>query len=98
MEFERREGTPFVLVTGALDYRSVDPLDDAVLETLRTDGEIVVDLSKLTFLDSSGLSLLLRLRHLSGSVRLVGTPGFATSVLRTTAVETLFDRADPARA
>lgn len=98
VNLHRRDGLPCVAVTGALDYRSVDRLDDAYLEQLRTEGEIVVDLSALTFMDSTGLSLLLRLRHVAGSVRLVGTPDFAASLLRVTGVESLFvgERPTPA--
>lgn len=47
-----------IVVTGDLDTHTRDLLD-AELQALGTDGDVVLDLSGLTFIDSGGLHLLL---------------------------------------
>jgi anti-anti-sigma factor len=66
-----------VAVTGVMDFESCTPLD-AVLSGLVTEGRaaVVLDLTAVPRLDSSGLGLLVRFHHLSlardGWLRLVG--------------------------
>jgi anti-sigma B factor antagonist len=69
----RTNGTAVVAVTGEVDLytapRLWDALDSAIAATPR---QLIVDLSGVTFLDSSGLNVLVRahkkLRPISGSV------------------------------
>jgi anti-sigma B factor antagonist len=50
-----------VLVSGELDLASADKLEEAIrVAEKATEGAIVVDLSKLRFMDSIGLSVLLK--------------------------------------
>jgi anti-anti-sigma factor len=66
-----------VTVTGVVDFESCTPLD-AVLSGLMTEGPpaVILDLTAVPRLDSSGLGLLVRFHHLSlardGWLRLVG--------------------------
>jgi anti-anti-sigma factor len=61
---ERQDGRAVLQISGELDLATVAVLQDAVADELRAGqpGEIVLDLSGLTFLDSSGLGALLQIR------------------------------------
>jgi anti-anti-sigma factor len=62
----------------------------------------VIDLSDVTFIDSTGLGILVgerrRLRERGGSVRVVCGPGIARRVLHLTAVDRLIDIHDTVEA
>jgi anti-sigma B factor antagonist len=49
-----------VLVRGELDLATAPALEQAVTEGLDAGGEVVVDLRELTFMDSTGLRVLVR--------------------------------------
>lgn len=78
-EFEVQSAPGRVVVTGEIDLRTCPELRDALTEASAEDGsEVVIDLTQVTFIDSSGISELLRasnaghhlrLRHASRSVR-----------------------------
>jgi anti-sigma B factor antagonist len=58
-------GAPGVAVAGEVDVAAVPDLVAALDEAIRTStGAFVIDLCELDFLDSSGLSVLLRARAL----------------------------------
>ncbi|MFY9779887.1 MAG: STAS domain-containing protein [Candidatus Baltobacteraceae bacterium] len=74
---------------GSLDIATAPSLRAALLEAAERDGhEIVVDLSHLEFLDSSGLGALIGAHKLAeehqGSVRLVAQEGQILRLLRIT--------------
>lgn len=72
-EFDWRDGTLHLVLSGEIDYTVTDLLGDDVLAEYETTGGVVVDMTRVVFLDSLGLSLLLRLRNQSGgAVTLVG--------------------------
>jgi anti-sigma B factor antagonist len=48
-----------VLVAGELDLATSAKLDDALTEALTDADEVVLDLSKVSFIDSTGLSTIL---------------------------------------
>jgi anti-anti-sigma factor len=81
-----------VAVTGDVDLSSVPPLDAALAAAARTaDAEaVVVDLAGVTFLDSSGISVLLRGRRLADEhevgYRVTGANGLVLTVLEMTGV------------
>lgn len=61
------EGAPGVVVRGEVDVASVPQLTEALDDAIReSEGAFVVDLTDLDFLDSSGLSALMRARALLG--------------------------------
>jgi anti-sigma B factor antagonist len=72
---------PVLQLIGELDIGSAPALRQRLVEVLTSDGDVVVDLSGLTFMDSSGISVLivahkrardqghrLTLRHPGGAV------------------------------
>ena len=60
-------GAPGVAVRGEVDVSSVPALVDALDAAIRTsEGAFVIDLCDVEFLDSSGLSALMRARALLG--------------------------------
>ena len=66
----RRDGDPVetvaIALSGELDLASVDQLDAALRDAEETDvGWIVVDLSDVSFIDSTGLAVLLRAKSRS---------------------------------
>jgi len=92
------EGYAVVTVVGEVDvttgFRLRDPLHELVSRKL---WHHVVDLSAVTFLDSTGLGILVgdhkRLRDRGGSLQVVCTPGLVSRVFRLTGV----DRVVPVR-
>ena len=61
------EGAPGVALSGEVDVAVVQELTEALDAAIRdSEGAFVVDLSDLEFIDSSGLSALLRARALLG--------------------------------
>jgi anti-sigma B factor antagonist len=80
IEEEEREGTLLVVVAGELDVVTAPRLNKRVnVAVARGDGGVVIDLCDVTFIDSTGLQvLLLALRHLTRRERqlaLVCPPG-----------------------
>jgi anti-anti-sigma factor len=64
-----RPGSDTLVISGELDFASFDPLSDALDDV---EGAVRLDISGLTFMDSSGLRLILQ-RLKVGPVTLVGT-------------------------
>lgn len=57
-----RDGARVIGVTGEIDLSNADDLMETVGEAVRTGASrVVVDLSGVTFLDSSGIAVLFRL-------------------------------------
>ena len=78
-EFEVQSGPGRVVVAGEIDLRTSPELREALADASTVEGsELVIDLTGVTFIDSSGISELLRasnaghrltLRHPAASVR-----------------------------
>jgi len=73
-------------ITGNLDTATVQPLDDAVDEVLAAGGRLVtLDLSNVSFLDSSGLRSIVRASNLvaehHGRLVVSGLSGAAQRIL-----------------
>ena len=82
----RREGDSVtVAVVGEIDLSTADALAAAIRDAEETEiGRIVVDLSDLTFLDSTGLAVLLQasVRSRQDSNRLIFAPSKHDAVTR----------------
>jgi anti-sigma B factor antagonist len=82
----RREGDSLTIaLSGEVDLATVDRLDLAIRSAEETDvGRIVLDLSGLSFLDSTGLSVLLqaKARHREDGNRLTFIPSKHEAVTR----------------
>jgi anti-sigma B factor antagonist len=81
-----------VLVAGEIDVASRPLLDDAIREAVAADGteSVVVDLSGVTFLDSSGIAALLKGRRVADehqvAYRVTGARDLVQRVLEMTGV------------
>jgi anti-sigma B factor antagonist len=92
---ERAEGTSVLYLRGELDLRTVPKLRMRLAEALeRGSGPVVVDLTDVTFIDSTGLSALLNaLRRLTRAGRrmLLSTQeGPVLRLLRMTRLDSTF--------
>ncbi len=86
-----------VLPVGEIDLAAGPSLARAFeIVTEASAGDVVVDLSKVTFFNSTGVSFLLRLeRHLTASghrLRVVGAARDTARLLRLTGLDRLFTR------
>lgn len=94
-----RPGSVLLTVDGEIDTLTAARLQaglDEAMTAARTDGAVVVvDLSGVTFLASSGLAVLIggarRLAELGGRVRLVAASRAVTRPLQVTGADALFD-------
>jgi len=66
---ENREGMPLISIRGEIDQSNAHELEQALGHTLRVGSRFVLlDVSRLTYMDSAGLSVLLAAtRQLRGS-------------------------------
>jgi anti-anti-sigma factor len=55
----KRAGGQTLALTGELDLDSADKLEEAGREVCAADGGLVIDLRKVTFMDSTGLRVLI---------------------------------------
>jgi anti-sigma B factor antagonist len=88
-------GAAGVAVRGEVDAATAPLLSDALDEAVRaTSGTLVLDLVGVSFLDSSGINALLRLRSLLGRedrrLVLVCPPGPPRRVLELAGIDDLF--------
>jgi anti-sigma B factor antagonist len=94
-----RPGAALLVATGEVDTLTAPRLEAAVDELLATAAEVlVVDLSGIAFLASSGLAVLIRAAHLAAAdgrrLRLVAQGRPVLRPLRITGTEELFDLHD----
>jgi anti-sigma B factor antagonist len=85
-----------VTVSGEVDMATGPTLRDDLLGVLARGGHrVVLDLSKVTFMDSSGLGALLgghrRARLLDGEIRLAAPSARVLEILRLTNLDRVFD-------
>lgn len=93
ISFEERECDALVSFGGEMDMATVGPATKALSDAVTSHGRVIVDLRKVTFMDSSGLTVLLAARNLSsdpGRLVVVTAPaGQVHRLLTTTGVERL---------
>ncbi|MEU0009047.1 STAS domain-containing protein [Streptomyces sp. NPDC006314] len=81
-------------LTGALDFRTADGFHEQATAVLTTRRHVVLDMSQVTFCDSSGLSTLLRLlRHAQtndATLALAAVPAQTQRLLAITGAHTVF--------
>src|SRR5690348_8403679 len=88
-----REGAHVLILEGELDTSNADSLEAVLGE--RRDAPLIVDVSVLRFIDSSGLHALLKTREAGGPAAIVRAPGSnigrVLDVVRANKVVPLFD-------
>jgi len=86
-------GTTAVAVAGEVTFSNVVDFDRALAQALDESQNLVIDLTDVTFIDSSGLSSLLtasaRARDAGGNVALVLADGEPPSIFRFRGVDRL---------
>lgn len=85
---------PSFFLTGDLDLRRADQLEAGLLaHVASTPGDpVVIDCSDLTFIDSSGLGMLVDVHQRSGKhLRLQRVPEPCRDVFVLTGLDTMFD-------
>jgi anti-sigma B factor antagonist len=89
---ERKDGVATVAVAGELDLGTGPRVDQEIGAAIQGAGtiEVVVDLSELDFLDSSGIAVLLRGRRVAEAsgvaYRVDGASGMVRQVLELTGI------------
>jgi anti-sigma B factor antagonist len=82
-------------ISGEVDALTAPDLRRAIIDQLETTDALVIDLTAVTFLDSSGLSVLVetmkRLENVGGRLKLVITSPQVARVLRVTNLDHVFD-------
>jgi anti-sigma B factor antagonist len=96
LSVRRRDGYTIVAISGELDIASVPALRERLLGLLRPDASrIVIDLSRVTFCDASGLAMLVgasrRADLLDGVLRLAAPTPLVATVLRLTGLDSRFE-------
>jgi len=89
------DGRATLSLSGEVDIAAVDELLDAARSCLdRADHVIVLDLGAVTFIDSSGLGALVRVRNLAAerdlAVELVHVPRSVQRLFDLTGLESVF--------
>jgi anti-sigma B factor antagonist len=84
------DGSTIVIAAGEIDMATAPALRTALIDAAGVSSKVVVDLSAVTFLDSTGLSVLMDgFKKLSarGSMCLVGPTGMVAKVFRVTRLD-----------
>ena len=93
-QVEQMGGTAVVHAGGELDTRTVHGFDEAVTEAASLSAHVVIDLSQVTFVDSSGLGALIvarkAARERGGSMSLVSPPPVVRRLLGSTQLHDVF--------
>ena len=92
---ERHDRTAVVAVDGEIDLGTAGQLRDHLTDCIRDETrDVVLDLSAVTFMDSTGLQVLIatqrRLEPLGGKLRLVGLRSGVAKVLKVTGLDQSF--------
>ena len=92
------DGIHVLTVAGEIDHHTGDQLRQALDITGTTRPHVVIDMSRVTFMDSSGLASLLnaqrRLTRAGRKLSLIVSEGPVARILQTTRLDTTFALAD----
>jgi anti-anti-sigma factor len=86
-----------ITVAGEIDLASAPLLDRTISEHRAADGEVVLDLSGVRFLDSTGLAVILRHSVTAAprpGVKVRGTSETVERVFRMAGIEAFIERAE----
>ena len=90
------QGRAIVSVSGEVDLLTAPVLRERMTASIESNGgDVVLDLSGVTFLDSSGLGVILgahrRLRERDGTLQIVATAPAVLKILTLTGLDKVFD-------
>jgi anti-sigma B factor antagonist len=100
VDISRDGDTSVIAVSGELDLWTAPDLSDAAVNALNEAGchRLALDLSGLSFIDSSGINALIEIRDAThkadAALQISRLSARVAEVLRLTAVDDLFDIAD----
>lgn len=98
VDVRRRDGTAIVSLSGELDLASAPRLDETLVGCEDGADTVLIDLRGLTFMDSSGLRVILaadaRARSRGGRLVLVAGPPGVQRVFELTLLDTRLDFVD----
>ncbi|MGV3759842.1 MAG: STAS domain-containing protein [Actinomycetota bacterium] len=84
---------PIVTVVGEIDLTATQALTDAAHQAAR-DGQVILDVSAMTFIDSTGLRVLVALAREGTTPVLRGANNHLRELLKTTSLDQLVVLAD----
>ncbi|MEV5903579.1 STAS domain-containing protein [Streptomyces sp. NPDC052127] len=85
-----QDGARVVVAHGDYDTNTIAPLEEALDTAARKHTRVVLDVSGVSFADSTFLNLLLRIHHMT-SLRLAGLPRQLRHLLEITGTDTVLD-------
>ena len=96
IEVQRSEDRTLVIVAGELDASTASYLYDALSDLELADPRhVVLDLAKVTFMDSTGLSVIVtahrRLDHVKGTLTIFSPPSSIRRLFEMTGLTTTLD-------
>ncbi len=99
VSLEVANGAVVVRIAGELDISTAPELRDRLREALGANAKVVVDLGSLSFLDSSGISVLIAAHKQAAATEhafvLRGAAGQIAEVLHVSGVDQVFTMEDP---
>ena len=91
-----REGRTVATASGEIDAASADTFERGVRPAIAESADLLLDLSEVSFMDSSGLRALMGLHaevtQRGGHIELVGTSSVVDRLLSVTGLDELFIR------
>jgi anti-sigma B factor antagonist len=85
---EASTGAPVIAIRGEVDLSNAPSLQSEIDEILGDDSErVVLDLASLTFIDSSGIAVLVRLHNRVGSVQVRNPTPVVRRIIKVTGLE-----------
>jgi anti-sigma B factor antagonist len=94
IECLHEDGVGFVVLSGEIDLAAAPDLHDVLLAEIGSGRRTVVDLDSVSFLDSSGLSVLVtalrRARDGNGELSLCSPSSFAIRAIELAGLDTVF--------
>ncbi|MFJ9026729.1 STAS domain-containing protein [Streptomyces sp. NPDC102259] len=88
-----QDGAWVVVAHGDYDTNTIAPLEEALDTAARKRSRVVVDVSGISFADSTFLNLLLHIHHTT-SLRVAGPPRQLRHLLEITGADTVLDTRD----
>lgn len=88
---EASTGAPVIAIRGEVDLSNAASLQSEIDEILGGDSNrVVLDLASLTFIDSSGIAVLVRLLNRVGSVQVRNPTAVVRRIIKVTGLEEPF--------